>query len=191
MANWLVPLKLLLSPRRDDEAKPERVAQLNSPPVQWKLCELPVHVERPAPWRLAVNRLDEDAVVEKKLVEVEFVVVDCRPVKFRRVVEPVRRMLAKVVTLSKVLVPLKWLLSPRRDDEAMPEMTPQVTLPLTTLRALDVVQLPVAMNRLDEEAVVAKKLVEVEFVVVDCSPVKFWSVDEPVTFRLPADAVAA
>jgi hypothetical protein len=42
------------------------------------------------------KRLVDEAVVAKKLVLVELVVVDCRPVKFCRVVEPVARMLAAV-----------------------------------------------------------------------------------------------
>ena len=46
-----------------------------------------------------------------------------------------------------------------------------------------------------EKRVVAKKLVEVEFVVVDWSAVKFWRVEEPLTWRLdrvvrPAVAVS-
>jgi hypothetical protein len=42
------------------------------------------------------KRLVDEAVFAKKLVLVELVVVDCRPVKFCRVVEPVARMLAAV-----------------------------------------------------------------------------------------------
>jgi hypothetical protein len=51
------------------------------------------------------------------------------------------------------------------------------------------VMLPVLRDvekRLVDEAVFAKKLVLVELVVVDCRPVKFWSVDEPVARMLAA-----
>ena len=48
------------------------------------------------------------AVLAKKLVLVELVVVDCRPVKFCRVVEPVARMLAAVSReLMKPLVAVR------------------------------------------------------------------------------------
>ena len=54
------------------------------------------------------KRLVDEAVVAKKLVLVELVVVDCRPVKFCRVVEPVARMLAAVSReLMKPLVAVR------------------------------------------------------------------------------------
>ena len=51
------------------------------------------------------------------------------------------------------------------------------------------VMLPVLSDvekRFVDDEVLAKKLVLVELVVVDCSPVKFWSVDEPVARMLAA-----
>ena len=43
-------------------------------------------------------------------------------------------------------------------------------------------------KRFVEEATLEKKLVEVEFVVVDCSAVKFCSVDDPVARKLVVEA---
>ncbi len=76
-------------------------------------------------------------------------------------------------------------MSESRVDEATPETTPQVTLPFTTLRALDAEQFPVAIYRFVVEAVVAKIFVEVLFVVVLFTPVKFWKVEDAFARRLP------
>ena len=69
-------------------------------------------------FRAVANRLVDEAVVAKKLVLVELVVVDWSPVKFWRVEEPDRRMLANEVMFAKVLVPLKALLFARSVEEA-------------------------------------------------------------------------
>jgi hypothetical protein len=99
-----------------------------------------------------LNKLVEDAVVEKKLVVVAEVVVER-------------------VMLSKMLAPVKVLLSVRRVEEAAatPEIVPQVTNPeALALRALALpLQLPVAKKRLVVDAVVVKRLVVVALVVVE------------------------
>ncbi len=76
-----------------------------------------------------------------------------------------------------------------------------IPLPLTARPPLNVVverlvtfndpRVEVAANKLDELAVVAKKFVEVAFVVVEFRPVNFWSVDEPFTRSVPNDVRAA
>ena len=78
-------------------------------------------------------------------------VVDCNPVKFCSVDDPLERRLAALIA-------------------------PPVMLPVLS----DV------EKRFVDDEVLAKKLVLVELVVVDCSPVKFWSVDEPVARMLAA-----
>ena len=49
------------------------------------------------------------------------------------------------VAFARVVLPVKLLLSARSVDDETPEIVPQVTLPFTTLSALDVEQFPVAM----------------------------------------------
>jgi hypothetical protein len=90
------PEKPLLSVRRVDEAKPERVTQESAPPLQCKLWLLPVQVVRPKPLMLVPKRLVEEAVVAKKLVEVAEVPVAVMKVKLWRVEEPLTRRLMKV-----------------------------------------------------------------------------------------------
>ena len=78
-----------------------------------------------------------------------------------------------LVMLLKIFAPEKVLLSDRRVDDDTPDIVPQVTLPPETFRALDPVQLPVAMNRLVVLAVVENIVVVVALVVVELRPVKF------------------
>jgi hypothetical protein len=81
----------------------------------------------------------EDAVVAKKFVEVAFVVVER-------------------VMLLKILAPEKRLLSPRRVEEAAvapPQPTQEATVSMPMFAE--------AAKRLEEDAVVEKKLVEVAF----------------------------
>ena len=94
-------------------------------------------------------------------------------------------------TFAKVFVPVKLLLSPRSVEDAAvpPETAPQVTLPFTTLSALEPAQLPVARKRFVVLAVVEKMVVVVAFVVVLFRPVKFWRVVEPVTCNPFASAI--
>lgn len=121
-------------------------------------------------------------LVAKRFVELAFVVVLFTPVKFCSVVEPLTR------SVAKELAPVKPLLSESNVDDAAvpPDTAPQVTLPFTTLRALDDEQFPVAMKRFEVEAVVAKSVVVVAFEVVLFNPVKFWRVVEPESKRLVA-----
>ena len=92
--------------------------------------------------------------------------------------------------LVKVLAPEKKFESARRVEDAVPVIAPQVTLPeAETLSALEPVQLPVATNRLEVEAVVKVPLVEKRLVVVALVPVavvkvKLWRVEEPVARKL-------
>ena len=81
--------------------------------------------------------------------------------------EVVAAVVVLLVMLLKMLAPAKVLLSPRREDEATPEMVPQTTLPFTTLRAEEVEHGPDARKRLVVEAVLVKKLVVVALVVVE------------------------
>ena len=46
----------------------------------------------------------------------------------------------------------------------------------------------VSIERFVNAAVVAKKFVLVELVVVELTPVKFWSVEDPFTRRFPAES---
>jgi len=87
--------------------------------------------------------------VAKRFVEVALVVVLFAPVKFWRVVEPVRR---------------RFDADKRPVSESAPPFAP-------------------VKKRFVLDAVVAKRLVVVAFVVVELSPVKFWRVEEPVTRR--------
>ena len=82
-------------------------------------------------------------------------------------------MVVLLVMLLKIFAPEKVLLSDRRVDDDTPDIVPQVTLPPETFRALDPVQLPVAMNRLVVLAVVENIVVVVALVVVELRPVKF------------------
>ena len=140
------------------------------------------------PLAVVKKRLVDEAVVAKSVVVVAFVDVERRKVTFCRVDEPVTSrfvVVAMVATrFEKVFTPLNALLSARRVDEAIPEMTPQVTLPFTTFKALEVEQFPVAMKRFVVLAVVAKKFVEVLFVVVEFTAVKFCKVLDPVRSKL-------
>ena len=113
-----------------------------------------------------------------------------RPV-WRTVAVPALPEMEPVMRLLKVSLPEKVLLSARRVEDAMPEIAPHVTLPLTTFRAFEVAQLPVARKRLVVEAVVAKSVVVVAFVVVLFKPVKFWRVDDAVARKLAAWMVVA
>ena len=100
---------------------------------------------------VVAKRFVDEAVPVNCVVDVEFVVVELRPVKFCSVDDPLERML-----------------------EALIE-------PLVMLPVLSDVE-----KRFVDDAVVANCVVEVEFVVVELRPVKFCSVDEPDTSRLPA-----
>ena len=71
------------------EAPESSASQPKVPPAQVKTLSV-WQVESPAPLKEAVNKLEEEAVVEKKLVGVALVEVDCRAVKFWRVVEALR-----------------------------------------------------------------------------------------------------
>ena len=100
----LPPVHWLLLASKVEEEKPERVAQANSPPVHWRACwVLALQVVRPAPWMLAEKRLELDAVVAKKLVEVELLEVELIPVKFWRVVEERARSCWKEDTAVEVV----------------------------------------------------------------------------------------
>ena len=70
---------------------PSSVSQPNSPELQVKTL-FEVQVLKPAPLKLAVKRLDDEAVVEKKLVVVPFT-----PLKFCRVLEAFTKRLPVVV----------------------------------------------------------------------------------------------
>jgi hypothetical protein len=101
----LSPLKPLLSVRRVDEAKPERVTQESDPPLQCKLWLLPVQVVRPKPLMSVPKRCVVEALVAKKLVVVAEVEVELEAVKFWSVVEPIAvRLVVEAVTAPRVLV---------------------------------------------------------------------------------------
>ena len=134
------------------------------------------------------KRLVNVPLVAKKLVEVALVEVEFVAVNAWRVVEPVWSTFATVRRPVNELLPEKVLLSARSVEDAVPEIAPQVTLPFTTLRALEPAQLPVAMKRFVVEAVVLKKFVVVAEVPVALMKVKFWRVVEEVTRRFNAVA---
>jgi len=120
---------------------------------------LPVNVPVKLPVPLVKKRLVVEAVVVKKLVEVLLVVVEFNPVKFWRVVEPVCKVFEKVVWPAVTLrVPVK---------EAAFEIVWPLIKPAVIAVAKRLVEEAVVENK-----VVAKKLVEVLFVVVELVPVK-------------------
>ena len=152
------------------------------------LLKAPVRVSDP-PFPVVKKRFVVDAVVVKSVVEVALVVVLFNPVKFWRVEEPVRRILAKVVVLLNELVPVKELLPEKvlllasRVEEAVlsaeqPKSPPVQVRKLPVVQVVRFAPLKLAVKSLEELAVVAKKLVEVAFVEVDWRAVKFWRVVE-------------
>ena len=100
-----------------------------------------------------------EAVVEKKLVVVAEVPVAFTKVKFCRVLEPVRRRLESVVKPPvAVRVPVKLAAA----EIVWPLIKPEVIGPRVAVPVVREVE-----KRLVDEAVVAKKLVEVAAVVVE------------------------
>jgi hypothetical protein len=140
---------------------PFKTAPLTTPPV------------RTLTPMVVAKRFVEEAVVAKKLVVVAEVPVALMKVKFWRVLEPVSKRLERVVSPPvAVSVPVKLAV----DEIVWPLIKPEVMAPV--VRAPLEVMLPVVKlveKRLVDEAVVAKELVEVAFVVVE----------SPVTKRLP------
>ena len=119
------------------------------------MTERPFDEERPAE---EIPPLKEEVPVPctaMRLVVVALVTVALRAVTFWSVVEPVTRRFAKV---------------------ARPVSVREATVSVPIV--------PVWAKRFVEEAVEAKRAVEVLLVVVLWSPVKFWSVLLPVTRRL-------
>ena len=113
-------------------------------------------------------------LVEKRLVEVASVVVECVAVNLWSVEEPdIKRFESEVRPPVAVTVPVKFA----AEEIVWPLIKPDVIAPV--VRAPEEVMLPVLKvveKRLVEEAVVANEVVEVAFVVVAL----------PVTKRLPA-----
>ena len=158
--------------------------------------------------RVAVEakRFVDEAVVAKKLVVVAEVPVAFTKVKFWRVLDPVARRLARVVspvkyeapetesavveaygkTLAPVAVEVMIPAIPRvpvklaADEIVWLLMRPEVSAPVTVA----VSSVAFDANRLVEDAVVAKDVVVVALVVVEFRPVKFWRVLDPVARRL-------
>ena len=93
---------------------PSSVSQPNSPPLQVRTL-FEVQVARPAPLKLAVKRLEEEATVAKKLVEVALVEVELRAVKFWRVEDALVSM-----PLGIVRRPLEFIESADTDEVAVP-----------------------------------------------------------------------
>ena len=87
------------------EAPESSVSQPKVPPAQVKTLSV-WQVARPAPLKEAVNKLEEEAVVEKKLVEVALVEVDCRAVKFCKVVEPTTKRSPEVLMVEVAEPPI-------------------------------------------------------------------------------------
>ncbi len=142
--------------------------------------------------KLVLKRFVDEAVVAKKVVEVLLVVVELMPVKFWRVLDPVTRRLAVVMSPVLVRVPKVPMVEKRLVVVAwVPvaftkvkfwKVEDAVARKLAAwMRAVEVSAPPFAVPY---ARVVAKRLVEVEVVVVEFDPVKFWRVDEPFTRRL-------
>ena len=95
-------------------APPEIVLQPKIPPVQIRaLSALLQAVAKPAPVKEAVNKLDDEAVVEKKFVVVAEVEVEVRAVKFWRVVEPTTRRSPDELMVEVALPPTERTLAVR------------------------------------------------------------------------------
>jgi hypothetical protein len=113
------PEKPLLSVRRVDEAKPERVTQESDPPLQCKLWLLPVQVVRPKPLMFVPNKFVVDAVVANIFVVVAEVPVAFAKVRSWKVEEPVRRRFGKVAAPERVKLPPLALAKKRLVVEAV------------------------------------------------------------------------
>jgi hypothetical protein len=173
----LSPVKPLLSVRRVEEAKPERVTQESDPPLQCKLWLAPVQVVRPKPLMSVPKRCVVEALPEMYMEEEVASVVVERVTSLRSL---------------KVLRPVKPLLSVRRVDEAKPERVTQESAPPLQCKLW---LLPVQVVRPKPLMSVPKRCVvealpemymeeEVALVVVELRAVKFWRVEEPLTRRL-------
>ena len=106
------------------------------------------------------------------MVEVEFVVVELTPVKFCNVEEPDVRMLVRVPT------------EVREEATTLAASVVPVRVPAGAVPVMLPVRFPVALvkKRFD-----AKKFVEVAWVVVAFTPVKFCKVLEPLVRRVPSE----
>ena len=91
------------------EAPESSVSQPKVPPAQVKTLSV-WQVARPAPLKEAVNKLEEEAVVEKKLVEVALVEVELTAVKFCSVVEPTTKRSPEVLMVVVAVPPILKLL---------------------------------------------------------------------------------
>lgn len=147
--------------------------------------------------RLEEKRLVDEAVPEKKLVEVEFDEVELRAVKFCSVDEELASMFRKVPNPVEVKLPPEPVVKKRLVlDAVVAKKLVEVAEDEVELRAVKFwrVEEPetsrLASVASDDELItlanklVEKKFVEVEFEVVELTPVKFWSVDEPLTRRV-------
>jgi hypothetical protein len=141
-------------------------------PMSEAAGKVPVCAPNKLPVPLVKNKFVVEAVVAKKLVEVEFVVVEFNAVKFWRVEEPRDSKLPNEpvpVTVNDPSVPTLV-----RDDAVTPAARVfPVNEPAGAEPVMFPVRLPVAevKKRFVVEAVVAKKLVEVLLVVVALRPV--------------------
>ena len=134
-----------------------------------------------------------------KVVEVEFVVVEFAPTKFWRVVEPFTRRVESVAAPAEseppivafpdaASTPVAKVVAVAFDEVEFPAVKFwRVEEPFTWRLAR--VARPEVMRELREVApdtarTLVAKVVEVEFVVVEFAPTKFWRVVEPVARRL-------
>ena len=129
-------------------------------------------------------RLVEEAVVEKKLVEVAEVVVELPVIKRLEsmVDEAVERKPWSKPKVVEVETPQEVGVQAKTEPEPL-ESVPQITLPVESVSRVS--QRPRERKRLVVEAVVENRLVEVALVEVEFEAVKFWRVVEPMTRRSP------
>lgn len=155
--------------------------------------------------KLAVNSFELDAVVAKNAVEVELVVVDCRPVKFCKVLEPVAKKFVVVAFVKRAerevrrpfdLVNVKFTLPPKVAPPSLnwtcvsapPGVVPDPDIGAQTIEPSELVVRALAVLQFFIVKIANAELVA--FVLVEFSAVKFWSVLDPVT-RILAKVLSA
>ncbi len=114
--------------KANDAPELSSASQPNVPPDHVRTL-FEVQVVRPAPLKSAVKRFDDEAVVEKKFVEVALVEVELRAVKFCSVVEPTTRRSPDELMVEVAVPPIASALPVR-----MPLKKELVLVPLVDVK---------------------------------------------------------
>ena len=111
VANLELAPPLPVSSTSQPKVPPDQVSTL----LDWQ-------VANPAPLKRAVKRLEELAVVLKRLVVVAEVVVDCRAVKFCKVVLPITKRSPEELMVEVAEPPMERVLPVREDEKKLVEV---------------------------------------------------------------------